>query len=132
MQEDPKIGLLIMSALFRGDEITSHTHEFDPEFYKPLPHLYCILVADRPAGPSRFVAGMIIKTSRSHHDEHEFREAVMGLLAMSPPLSKVAGKALSFVPGRVTMADPEPVTEEECLRILAMQLYKHKPPAGNA
>jgi hypothetical protein len=127
---EARFGIITLSALFRGEEITHFTHEFDKELERLLPYTYCVLV--RREGSQSIVAGMMIKSSMSNTQTLEFRELVSGFLEASPPLRKLAKKPMRFLPARVKVEGDEPMTEEECLRAMATQFYNHSHPPGHA
>jgi hypothetical protein len=128
--KEARVATLILSVLFRGEEITHFIHEYDKGMDKFLPYLYCVLV--RREGTQSFVAGMMIKSSMSNTQTPEFREMVSNLFRSSPPLTELAEKPVRFLPARVKLEGSEPVTVEECLRVMATQFYNHSRPPGNA
>ena len=127
---EAKFGIITLSALFREEEITHFTHEFDKELERLLPYTYCVLV--RTEGSQSIVAGMMIKSSISHTQTLDFRDLMSGFLEASPPLRKLAKKPVRFLPARVKVEGDEPMTEKECLRVMATQFYNHSHPPGHA
>jgi hypothetical protein len=129
-EEEPRLSALILSALFQGDEITHFTHEYDKGLDEILPYLYCVLV--RREGAQSISAGMIIKSTISNTQTPEFQEMATDCLRVSRPLAALADIPVRFLPARVKLEGTEPVTVEECLRILATQFYNHSRTPGHA
>jgi hypothetical protein len=130
MEDEARVSVLILSALFQGDEITHFTHDYAEGMDEVLPYLYCVLV--RREAAQSFSAGMIIKSSMSKTQTPEFRDMVSGFLRISSPLAALAESPVRFLPARVTLEGTKPVTVEECLRVLATQFYNHSRPPGHA
>jgi len=67
----------VFDCIFHGQEsIESFIREFDGGLYNSLPNLYAICFSDNSSSPRNIVAGCVVKTSFTHHDE-EFSAAVL-------------------------------------------------------
>jgi hypothetical protein len=105
-------------------------HHFDEALYKALPNLYALCLTDSIYGTKRVVAGLIIKTSFTHHDS-EFIDAITALAKTIPNLSDLVSQQASFLPARLGVMGQAPLLEDEMLSIMIKQSLKHSS-AGSA
>ena len=75
---------------------------------------------------------MMIRSGISNTQGSDFREVVSDLFGVSPPFAKLATEPVRFVPARVNFEGSAPLTEDECLRVMATQFYNHSRTAGHS
>src|SRR5277367_4151019 len=95
----PPDAVLTLSVLFRGEEMTHFTHEYDKGMVRFLPYLYCVLV--RREGTQSVVAGMMVQSGVIHTQTLKFTEVLSALCAMSPPFIEFEKTPLRSLPARV-------------------------------
>jgi hypothetical protein len=124
--------LLILSARFAGDKVTSYNHEFNVDLYKLIPDLYAVLIAKGAAGPRKIVGGFIMKTGIPREPSGPFQDAAQGLVILSPKLRDIAKKSFRLLPARLHVEGSDPLSEDEMLRTLALQRFKWEEAEGHA
>lgn len=126
------MSLMVLSVIFNGEVVTSHTHEYDLKLYEKLPSLYAVLIAQGDSGPRKIVGGCILKTTLPREPTKPFQEAVTGLIALSPPLLAIASQPHRLLPAKLNVVGSSPFPEEELLRILLHQRLKWEAAASRA
>lgn len=125
MEKKGSVTIPVFECIFRGsDSVVSFTREFDDAMYASLPNLYAVCVAETHGSVKKVVAGFLIKTTFTHHDD-DFRAALTATLTSSENLHGFAGPHTSFLPARLSMPDPSPLSEQEFLKIMINQYLKH-------
>lgn len=81
-------------------------------------------IADNNGAMKTIPAGFFIKTSYTH-DDAGFLDALAGVAetVFSPNL--LSGWKASFLPARIGLPDDAPMTEQEMLRVIVQQCFKH-------
>ena len=125
MAEKGGVTILLFHCFFNEHEsITSFMHSYDNELYNILPNTYAVCVAYNSVLPRKIPAGFFVKTSYTH-DDKDFVNALFGLVATTNGLNGLSSKRISFLPARIGVDGPAPLTEREMLRIMATQNFKY-------
>lgn len=128
-----KLSIMVLSATIDGEAVTTYEHDFDQRLYGLLPNLYVVLISKGVSGP-RDIAGALFMKTTLHHDEtaEDFRDAINAGIRASQPLRHLASLPIRLLPAKLTLAGTRPISEGECLRVIADQLLKFRPAAGRS
>lgn len=126
MEQKGGVTIPVFDCIFdpTGQSIESFMRDYNEALYRSLPNLYAICITESGAGQRRIVAGFIVKTTYTHQ-EAEFVLALSAALQSSEKLRKFYSPTTSFLPAKVGVPDPSPLSEQEMLRIMLTQFTKH-------
>lgn len=119
------VAVPLLHCLFHANQLITHVlHEVEPALDQVLPHTYAVCVADNK-GPIRGIpAGFFIKTSGTHADA-AFLDVLAKFSTVMFGADLLAAWKASFLPSRIGLSDDAPMTEQEMLRVIAQQRFKH-------
>ena len=132
MKKQGGVTVPVLDCIFHGAKsIESFPRGFNEEVYRTLPNLYGICIADNRCNTKKIVAGFVVKTTYSYHDE-EFIPVLTAVVGTSKKLSRFLGPRTSFLPARlVVVGSAPPLSEQEILRVMTTQFLKYAV-TGNA
>ncbi len=129
--EEGSVSVLLMSATFKGEETTTYVHEIEDGILSIAPNAFCVMIAKPNPGVPRIVGGLIMQSSLKRENP-TFQDAVESMIALSPPLRQWAVKPKRMLPANLHVPGNEPLSEQECARILTSQFFSLGNKAGHA
>lgn len=131
MADEGSVSVILMSATFKGEIVTTFKHEADEALIAMSPNFFCVMIGKPKPGVPRIIGGLIMQSSLER-ESPAFQSAVEGLIARSPPLKKFASVGKRLFPAILHVTGTERLADDECERTLSVQFYNLSSKPGSA
>jgi hypothetical protein len=123
--EEGGVTALLFHCIFNADGSATHfMHDADDGLSRSLPNVYAVCIARRESRHKRVMAGFVVKTTHTH-DDPDFVDALNNAVRAESALANLVDERSSFFPARLGVSGAAPLTEDEMLRVLIAQSFKH-------